>query len=169
MNIAYPESGCILMQTQTFDFQIQNFLNLFNCVRNFSPQYSMIWKCIYVRGVGIRLHGGSTKNGQKYTINKVNNADFRNDLHFFVTSSRPIKAEPKGLKSATFGLQNLPERREIEFNVIKYGSPFFTTKKFLLITFNSNCLPSDHTKGFKNWNFYAAKSTRRKRVRVEWY
>ena len=63
-----------------------------------------------------RLNGGSTKNDQKYTTDRVNNADFRNDLHFFVTSSRPIKAQPKGLKSATFGLQNLPEGGEIENN-----------------------------------------------------
>ena len=64
----------------------------------------------------VRLHGGSTKNDQTHTTDRVNNADLRNDLHFFVTSSRPIKAEPKGLKSATFGLQNLPEGGEIENN-----------------------------------------------------
>jgi len=72
-----------------------------------------------------RLNGGSTKNDQKYTTNRVNNADFRNDLHFFVTSSRPIKAEPKGPKSATFGMQNLPEGGEIENNVMKYVTPIF--------------------------------------------
>ena len=72
-----------------------------------------------------RLNGGSTKNDQKYTTDRVNNADFRNDLHFFVTSSRPIKAEPKGLKSATFGMQNLPEGGEIENNVMKYVTPIF--------------------------------------------
>ena len=44
---------------------------------------------------------------------------------FFVTSSRPIKAEPKGLKSATFGMQNLPEGGEIENNVMKYVTPIF--------------------------------------------
>ena len=56
---------------------------------------------------------------------RVNNTDIRNDLHFSVTSSRPIKAEPKGLKSATFGLQNLPEGGEIENNVMKYGTLIF--------------------------------------------
>ena len=72
-----------------------------------------------------RLHGGSTKNDQTHTTDRVNNADFRNDLHFFVTSSRPIKAKPKGLKIANFGLQNLPEGREIENNVMKHGHPIF--------------------------------------------
>ena len=75
--------------------------------------------------VSIRLNGGSTKNDQTYTTDRVNNADFKNGLHFFVTSSRPIKAEPKGLKIATFALQNLPEGRDIENNVMKYGPPIF--------------------------------------------
>ena len=79
----------------------------------------------FAHTVPTRIHSGSTKNDQKYTTDGVKNADFRNDLHFFVTSSRPIKAEPKGLKSATFGLQNLPEGGEIENNVMKYVTPIF--------------------------------------------
>ena len=45
-------------------------------------------------------------------------ADLRTDLHFAETSSRPIKAMLKGLKMATFSQQNLPEGREIEYNVL---------------------------------------------------
>ena len=79
----------------------------------------MLWKLNYHK----------TKNDQKHTTERVNDADFRNYLHFFVTSSRQIKAEAKGLKSATFGLQNLPEGREIENNVMKYGTPIFQSQE----------------------------------------
>ena len=50
---------------------------------------------------------------------RVNVPDYKTGLHFAVTSSRPIKATLKGLKIATFTLQNLPEGREIEYNVIR--------------------------------------------------
>ena len=49
----------------------------------------------------------------------ANHRDFISGLYFALTSSRPIKATLKGLKIATFTLQNLPEGKEIEFNVIK--------------------------------------------------
>ena len=84
----------------------------------------------------IRLHGGSPKNDQTHIIDRVNNADFRNDLHFFITSSRPIKVKPKGLENATFGLQNLPEGGEIEINIMKYGTPIFQSQE----TYFSNIL-----------------------------
>ena len=76
-------------------------------------------------GYEIDFMVGQPKMIKNILLDRVNNADFRNDLHFFVTSSRPIKAEPKGLKSATFGMQNLPEGGEIENNVMKYVTPIF--------------------------------------------
>ena len=83
----------------------------------------------FAHTVPTRIHGGSTKNDQKYTTDGVNNADFRNDLNFFVSSSRPIKAEPKSLKSATFSLQNLPEGGEIENNIMKYCIPIYQSQE----------------------------------------
>ena len=62
---------------------------------------------------------------QNIPEDRVNVCDFKTGLHFPVTSSRPIKATLKGMKIATFTLPNLPEEREIEFNCIKYGAPFF--------------------------------------------
>ena len=56
---------------------------------------------------------------QNISHNRVNVRDFKTGLHFAVTSSRPIKATLKGLKIATFTLQNVPEEREIEYYVIK--------------------------------------------------
>ena len=50
--------------------------------------------------------------------NRVDDADLITDLHFAETSSRPIKATLKVMKIATFSLQNLPEGREIEYNVL---------------------------------------------------
>ena len=50
---------------------------------------------------------------------RVDEADLSTDLHFAETSSRPNKAALKGLKIATFTLQNLLEGREIEYNVVK--------------------------------------------------
>ena len=43
----------------------------------------------------------------------------RGYLHFAETSSRPSKATLKVVKIATFTLQNLPEEREIENNIIE--------------------------------------------------
>ena len=56
---------------------------------------------------------------QNVSHDRVNVHDFKTNLHFAVTSSRPIKATLKGLKIATFTLQNLPEGREIEYNAMK--------------------------------------------------
>jgi len=75
--------------------------------------------------VYIRLNGGSTKNDQGCTTDRVSSADFGSDLHFFVTSSGPIKAGPRGLKGAAFGMRGLPEGGEIESSVMKCVTPVF--------------------------------------------
>ena len=56
---------------------------------------------------------------QDIPFDTANYRDFISGLYFAVTSSRPIKATLKGLKIATFTLQNLPEGKEIECNVMK--------------------------------------------------
>ena len=62
---------------------------------------------------------------QNIPRDRVDETEVWTGIHFVVTSSRPIKAMLKVVKIDNLTLQNLPEGREIEFNVIKYGSPFF--------------------------------------------
>ena len=56
---------------------------------------------------------------QNMSLDRLSHTNFKTDLHFAVTSSRPIKATLKGIKIATFTLPNLSEEREIEYNIIK--------------------------------------------------
>ena len=81
---------------------------------------------IYIIKTLIRLNGGSTKNDQTYTTDRVNNADFRNDPYFFVTSSRPIKAEPKGLKSTLFWPAKYTRRKRDREQSYEIWSPYFS-------------------------------------------
>ena len=62
---------------------------------------------------------------QNIPRDRVDETEVWTGLHFVVTSSRPIKAMLKVVKIDNLTLQNLPEGREIEFNVIKYGSSIF--------------------------------------------
>ena len=62
---------------------------------------------------------------QNIPRDRVDETEVWTGLHFVVTSSRPIKAMLKVVKIDNLTLQNLPEGREIEFNVIKYSSSIF--------------------------------------------
>ena len=66
-----------------------------------------------------RVLGGSIKMMQNIPHDRVKVRDYKTGLHFAVTFSRPIMATLKDLKIASFILPNLPEGREIEYNVIK--------------------------------------------------
>ena len=68
---------------------------------------------------------------QNISLDRVNFRDFKTGPYFAVTSPRPIKATLKGLKIATFALQNFPEERDIKYDV------FFNVKKLLLMIFYS--------------------------------
>ena len=68
---------------------------------------------------------GQQKIVQNIPRDRVDETEVWTDLHFVVSSSRPIKATLKDVKIDNLILQNLPEEREIEFNCIKYGAPFF--------------------------------------------
>ena len=52
---------------------------------------------------------GRSKKILKIPRDRANIRDFKTDLHFAETSSRPSKATLKVVKIATFTLQNLPE------------------------------------------------------------
>ena len=52
---------------------------------------------------------GQPKMIKNIPRDRVNNTDIKNDLNFFVSSSRPIKATLKGLKIVALTLQNRPE------------------------------------------------------------
>ena len=62
---------------------------------------------------------------QNILCDRVDESEVWTGLHFVVTSSRPIKTMLKVVKIDNLTLQNLPEGREIEFNVIDYGSSIF--------------------------------------------
>ena len=51
---------------------------------------------------------------QNIPRDRVNIPDFKTDLHFAETSSRPIKATLKGVKIDIFGQNNVPEERELD-------------------------------------------------------
>ena len=57
---------------------------------------------------------GRSKKILNIPHDRANIRDFKTDLHFAETSSRPSKATLKVVKIATFTQQNLPEGREIE-------------------------------------------------------
>ena len=56
---------------------------------------------------------------QNIPHDRVKIRDYETGLILAVTSSRPIKATNKDLKITAFFLPNLPEGREIEYNVRK--------------------------------------------------
>ena len=59
---------------------------------------------------------GQQKIVQNIPRDRVDETEVWTDLHFVVSSSRPIKATLKDVKIDNLILQNLPEEREIEFN-----------------------------------------------------